>query len=136
MESGQKIMGIETPRPKAAAALDGRRNILLVEDEAIIAMMLEELLIDLGYIPCGPAGTLEEAFDILNGNRVDGAILDIDLNGSSSVPVAERLRDMGVPFAFTSGSSAPPVGMAGAKHLEKPYSGEQIRRLLHGFFAD
>lgn len=110
------------------------RKILVVEDEALIAMMLEDLLQEMGYATHGPASSVEDALGMVDAGGIDGAILDLDINGHSSLPVAEKLKAKGVPFAFTTGSMEAPPGMGGAPLLQKPYSSEQLRHVLDGFF--
>ena len=107
---------------------------MVVEDEALIALMLEDLLADMGYDAHGPAPSVEAALGLVEAGGIDGAILDIDLNGQSSQPVADRLAQLGLPFLFTSGHSERPPGLSAAPLLQKPYSSEQIRLVLDGFF--
>lgn len=80
-------------------------NILIVEDEALVAMALEIEIEDSGHRPVGPAARVSDALEILNdsGRPVDGAILDVMLGREEVFPVADRLKDMGVPFIFHSG---------------------------------
>lgn len=86
-------------------SLEGTR-VLLVEDEAIIAMTAEDMLEELGCETAGIASTLAEAMDAVGAVSFDLALLDINLNGAESLPVAERLRAMGRPFVFTTGYGA------------------------------
>lgn len=78
------------------------RNILIVEDEALVAMMMEDILLEQGCTPL-VAGEPKEALACLDGSRFDAAILDVNLNGAASFPIAEALRARGVPFAFSTG---------------------------------
>ena len=78
-------------------------KVLIVEDEALIAMLLEEMLADRGYSVAGLASTVEEGLELADRLEVDAAILDVSLNGSYVFPVAERLDTRGVPFVFTTG---------------------------------
>ena len=84
------------------AALAGRR-ILVVEDEALLAMDLELALRDVGVDVVGPAATIEEGMSLLRGVAVDAAILDVDLHGRPVFPLADALRAAEVPFAFHTG---------------------------------
>jgi len=101
------------------------RKILIVEDDALIAMELEERLGELGYVVLGPASTLEEAEQIIAAGRPDAALLDANLNGVSSVPLGVKLAGLGVPFAFCTGydqiKNAPPE-VAAAPVFTKPIS--------------
>ena len=76
------------------------RHILIVEDEAMIGFALEMELDDIGAIPVGPATTLSGALQMLDQLPIDGAILDIDLNGVDVYPLADLLIDRGISFVF------------------------------------
>lgn len=79
------------------------RKILIVEDEAMIGFALEMELEDTGAAPIGPATTLSAALDMLDQNQIDGAILDIDLNGLDVYPFADHLIERGISFVFHTG---------------------------------
>ena len=78
-------------------------RILLVEDEAIIAMTAEDMLDELGCVTVATASTLDEALAAAGAGGFDLALLDINLNGRDSLPVAARLQASGTPFVFTTG---------------------------------
>jgi DNA-binding response OmpR family regulator len=105
--------------------MSGRLKILVVEDDALIAMELEERLQELGYDVLGPAATLEAAEEAIAATRPDAALLDANLAGVSSVPIGVKLHAMGVPLAFCTGydqiKGAPPE-LAKAPILTKPIS--------------
>ena len=82
--------------------LAGRR-IMVVEDEMLIAMMLELALADAGCHVVGPFGRLSDAVVAARTEAVDGALLDINLAGESVFPAAEALEQRGVPFLLVSG---------------------------------
>ena len=86
-------------------ALDGLR-ILVVEDEALIAMMLEDVLKQSGAIVLGPVGTAAEAVKLIEQSSLDCAILDYKLVDGSSLRVADALVKLDVPFLFASGCDA------------------------------
>lgn len=82
----------------------GGRNILIVEDEVLVAMDIEYALSDLGANVIGPAPTLANAMDyVSSGNKIDAAILDIDLAGEDVFPAAAVLHQRDVPFLFHTG---------------------------------
>jgi CheY-like chemotaxis protein len=90
-----------------ARRLVGKR-ILIVEDEALVALDLELAFEDEGAEIVGPALTLRDALEVLRGDQtIDGAVLDVDLGGSDVFPVAERLRERGIPFVFHTGHATP-----------------------------
>ena len=111
-----------------AAGLSGR-TILLVEDEALIAMDLEMTLEDAGAEVVGPVTSLEDAVAQAGTGAFDAAILDIDLRGEDVFPAAEALQGRGVPFVFHSGHGARAELLArfpDAGLIEKPASPEAV----------
>ncbi|WP_213979778.1 response regulator [Sphingomonas sp. dw_22] len=109
----------------------GPIRVLVVEDEPIIAMCLEDILDALGCIAIGPAGRLSEGLALAENEALDAAIIDINLAGERSTPIAEMLRGRGVPFAFASGYGAAPEGFIDeAPLVEKPYGERDIEALL------
>jgi CheY-like chemotaxis protein len=109
-----------------------RRNILVVEDQAILAMTLGDLLGSLGYRVVGPATSLPEALALLEAGQVDGALLDRDLGGQSSLPLATQLLARGIPFAWATGSKMKaPHGMP---VLRKPFTVAELQTTLGQMF--
>ncbi len=78
--------------------------ILLVEDEFLIALDLQMRLQEAGYNVLDPVASVEEAMAVLDKTRVCAAILDMNIRGSTSFPIAERLEADGTPFIFLSGN--------------------------------
>lgn len=79
------------------------RRALLVEDEVMVAMYVEDVLSDLGYQVIALATSLEQAVEFAREREFDFAVLDINLGGEMSFPVAEVLRERKIPFLFVSG---------------------------------
>ena len=77
-------------------------RILIVDDEPLIAAMLEEWLSELGHVAVGPAHNLAQALE-LAGSDVDAAIVDVSLGDDNSYPLAEALMARGLPFALATG---------------------------------
>jgi CheY-like chemotaxis protein len=110
------------PRASAASAgsgafgLEGRR-VLLVEDETMVAMMIEDLLADLGCELIGTASRVAEALRLVETLVLDIAVLDVNVGGETVFPVADALAARNVPFVFSTG-----YGVAGieAGHLQRP----------------
>lgn len=103
------------------ARLDGHR-ILLVEDEPLISTLVEEALVDAGATVVGHAASMSEAEEMLLRLHPDGVLLDLDLDGTSALPLADRLHDLCVPFVVTTGydPEAMPAGLV-EEVLMKPY---------------
>src|SRR5947209_8794194 len=107
-------------------------RVLIIEDETLIALLLEDMLTDLGCTILGSASTVEAAIDMLERTPPGLAVLDINLGGEKSYAVAEALAKRGVPFVFSTGYAdgrleAPwqdrPV-------LQKPFGQEQLAEAL------
>ena len=75
----------------------------MVEDEIIVAWLLEDMLADLGCAVVGPAASINQALAMIDTEAIDAAVLDVNLNGQMSYPIADALAARGVPFAFSSG---------------------------------
>ena len=101
----------------------GGVRVLLVEDEAIIAMTAEDMLDELDCVTVAIASSLPEALAAAERETFDVALLDINLNGHQSLPVAARLRETGTPFVFTTGYGAAGCGAeyADVPLVTKPY---------------
>lgn len=109
----------------------GPLRVLVVEDEPVVAMCLEDILDALGCVPVGPAARLSEGLELARSAALDAAILDINLGGERSMPIAEALRLRGIPFAFATGYGAAPEGFADqAPLIEKPYGERDVQWAL------
>lgn len=108
------------------------RRILVVEDEPIIAMALEDMLLDLGCEVVGPASTLPEAQALAETADIDAALLDININAGRSYVIADELRRRAVPFAFATGYGEEGIENGGgdAPVLQKPYRQAQVEAVL------
>jgi len=97
-------------------------RILVVDDEPLVAMMIEDLLADFGCEVVGPVGSVAEALALVEAGGLSGALLDVNLGGELVYPVAEALRDANVPFAFVTGYAGLGVAadFAAAPMLRKP----------------
>jgi DNA-binding response OmpR family regulator len=81
-------------------------RILVVEDEMLVSMLVEDMLEDLGHVPIGPAARLDAGVRLANSETLDLAILDINLGGTKSFPIADVLIARGVPVIFATGYGA------------------------------
>ena len=102
--------------------LSGRR-ILVVEDEVMVAWMLEDMLGQLGCAVVGPAARVDQALAIIGCEELDAAVLDVNLNGEKSYPVADELKARGVPFVFSTGYGQKRLQESYLQHpmLQKPF---------------
>lgn len=118
--------------PAAYPALLGL-EILLVEDEALVAVMLEDMLADFGCILAGSAATVSEALAAVEAaTEIDAAILDVHLGGEKVFPVADILASRGVAIVFSTAYG--PADLADryprARIIQKPYRPEALAELL------
>ena len=120
----------------APTALAGKR-VLAVEDEGLVAMWLEDLLTDLGCVVVGPANSIEVAFELLERDSIELAVLDINIAGQKVFPVAERLAARNVPFVFATGYGASGVVEPFAQRpvVQKPYTLEVLKRALESVIS-
>ncbi len=128
----------QRPDTMAAAPVSTPRRVFVVEDSALIAMDLESILADAGHTVIGPASTVAEALALVDEGMVDVALLDIDLHGEIVTPVAERLADRGLPFAFLTGfeqGGSPVPVYADAPVLRKPFDGQSVLTTLAALVA-
>ena len=114
-----------------------RLNVLIVEDEAIISFLIEDMLLELG---CGNvvnvAGILE-AFSAIEEGRPDVAVLDVNLDGVEVYPVAEKLKAISVPFVFTTGYGSEGLKPEWAQTpvVQKPFRADMLAKALLAVLA-
>jgi CheY-like chemotaxis protein len=109
--------------------MPGTRSILIVEDEPLIAMMLEDFLDSLGHKVIGTCESVEDALALVESGGFDVAIIDVQLKDGKNVwPVADRLADAGTPFVIATGGHVepPPERHADVPVLSKPYTIDAI----------
>lgn len=106
-------------------------HILIAEDEIFLAMMLQDLLEADGY-EVSKVASVADALDAIASRPPDAAILDINLAGEQSFPVAKALRERGVPFLFATGygEGALPEEFGGERTMQKPYLPHVLRSQL------
>jgi CheY-like chemotaxis protein len=107
------------------------KRVLVVEDEVLIAEMVVDMLKDLGATVVGPATSLAEGLALARSEKIDAAVLDVNLRGESIDPIAELLQGRGIPVLFATG-----YGMAAASSrrnapvIDKPYTQERLASAL------
>lgn len=112
--------------------LSGLR-VFVVEDETLVAMQLEDMLLDIGCILAGMAMRVPRACEmLLRDGAPDAAILDVNIAGEKVFPVAELLRTMQVPIVFATGygRSGVPEDWHDRPILQKPYTEKEIAQAL------
>jgi CheY-like chemotaxis protein len=112
--------------------LSGRR-VLVVEDEMLVAMLLEDMLADLGCTVVGPAARVEQALAMIEtAASLDAAVLDLNINGQKSYPVADALVAGGVPFVFATGYGPHSLmsGYSWFPLLQKPFKRLELGKAL------
>ena len=107
-------------------------RVLIVEDEAMIAGMIETILSAAGWSVVGPVGTLERALDTIERERLDAALLDVRINGHDAFAVADVLMKRNIPFIFVSGFTRKqiPPGYRDCAYIAKPFKPDAILALL------
>jgi CheY-like chemotaxis protein len=111
----------------------GKASIFLVEDEALIRMMIADMIEDLGHSVVAEAGTIEEAMPLAQATRFELAILDINVDGRSILPIAEIIESRGLPYIFASGYSTTglPPPFAERIVLRKPFLPEKLSQAIN-----
>lgn len=105
-----------------------RFRVLVVEDEPLIGMVIENVVEELGHEVVGPIGKLDEALELATHEPLDFAILDINIRGGHSYPVADMLMQRGLPMLLTTGYSPGiiPDRLQEQRRLRKPFTAEQL----------
>ncbi len=113
------------------------QKILLIEDEPMIAMLLEDFIDMAGHEACGPVETVDGALAAIEAGGFGAAIMDINLNGQKAWAVAEALRVRAIPFAISSGAadSEIPEEYTDAPLLKKPYMLADVESALGKLLA-
>jgi CheY-like chemotaxis protein len=120
-------------------ASDGMPNdVLIVEDDPIIALDFEDTLLGFGVKKVRTAGSVAKALAMIGERPPDFALLDVSLIREKSFAVAERLDSLKIPYAFVTGYGADtrlPAAFTAKLRLSKPYSTEALRELLTRAFG-
>ena len=113
-------------------------RILIIEDEALIILMLEDFLTEAGFRTAGVATTLESAFSLIETIDFDAALLDANLAGVSSAPAALALSSREIPFLVVSGyaTSQHNAAFAGGVHISKPFEPKALVEAIWSILPD
>jgi CheY-like chemotaxis protein len=109
-----------------------QRRVLVVEDEMIVAMLVEDMMGDLGFEVAGVAGRLNDAFKLLETTDFDVAVLDVSLNGELVFPFARALEERHLPFIFATAYGARGIPHEFATHpvVQKPFRTQDLAQAI------
>ena len=115
----------------------GAKRVLIVEDDVMIRMLIEDMLTELGYAVTAQAAKIAEALAAAQNADIDVAILDLNLNGETTGPVAKALAARGKPFVFATGygEHGLPPEFRDRPLLKKPFQMEGLKRMLDAALA-
>jgi len=113
-------------------------SLLLIEDEVMIRMMVADMLEELGHNVAGEAGEISQAIKLVQSTEFDLAILDVNLNGQMSTPVADTIKESKRPFIFATGYGAAgvPDGYRDQPTLQKPFTIEKLAEIVDEVLKD
>ena len=112
--------------------MSASRSVLIVEDESLIAMMLEDFLDSLGHKVAAVCDSVSAALEAVEQGGFDVAIIDVHLDGEQIWPVADRLADKNIPYVLATGGhiEPPPERHAGVPVLSKPFTLDAVEPVL------
>jgi CheY-like chemotaxis protein len=107
-------------------------RVLIVEDEAMIAMLMEDMVAELGHEVVATAGRIDDAARLVADGAFDFAVLDVNLNGERTYTLADMLKARGIPFVFATGYGASGLDLAwkDAPTLQKPFQSRDLERVM------
>jgi len=115
---------------------DQRPRVFILEDETALAIVLEDMVQDSGCDPAMTVGNIPEAERIIDKLDCDCALIDINVGGEKSFGIARKLMERGTPFAFLTGYDSSMVSeFESVPVLQKPYTQQQVQRVLAGLMA-
>lgn len=126
---GEEPPAGDVPVPRFKATMS---EILVVDDEPLIAMMLADWLEDEGHGVVGPAHSIEQASEIISTTPISAAILDVSLGEQQSFALAAELQERNIPFAFATGHSvgSVPAEFRHVATISKPFDFDVVRRIV------
>jgi CheY-like chemotaxis protein len=109
------------------------KRFLLIEDEALILLNVKSMIAELGWEVAETAAKLDSALELAQSGSFDAAIVDINLEGAMTYPVADILRQRAIPFAFTTGYGRSAINHSYSEVpiLQKPFSSDQLRAVVN-----
>lgn len=112
------------------------KNVMILEDEPLVAMLVESMVSELGMTPTVPK-SIDDAYRIANETRPDAALIDFNLWGGSSVELTNEFRRRGIPVAIMSGYDSDEIRrvFGDIPTIEKPFQSVDLEAFLHGTAA-
>jgi CheY-like chemotaxis protein len=132
-ENGQASEGKpQSPAADQQSKSPSGHDVLLVEDEALVGLMIADFLREIGYRVLGPFTKIQDGLQVANTARLAAAVLDVNIGGEEIYPVAESLMRRNIPFIFVTGYGADGIDerFSGVPVLQKPVDREQLLRVL------
>jgi DNA-binding NtrC family response regulator len=125
---------MDSLEPSSMLARERKHRILVVEDEAMISMLLEDMVLDCGGELVGPVARFDDALALAHKAEFGVAVLDLNLNGTLSYPIAEVIRERGIPVIFATGYRADgvPDRFRDCPTLQKPFSQQDFAEAVAG----
>lgn len=108
-------------------------RVLVVEDSFLAAASISRMLADLGCSVVGPVATVEKAVPLIEAGRCDAGVLDINLAGQTSEPIADRMAELKLPYVFVTGYASPMLLSAKQRahaRIHKPIAERELRDAL------
>jgi DNA-binding response OmpR family regulator len=118
--------------PSSMPTSERKHRILVVEDEAMISMLLEDMVLDCGGEIVGPVARFDDALELARQAEFGVAVLDLNLNGTLSYPIAEVIRERGIPVIFATGYGADGLldRFSDCPTLQKPFSQQDFAEVV------
>jgi DNA-binding NtrC family response regulator len=112
-------------------------RVLFVEDEAMVSMLIEDMLLDLGVEVVGPASTMDHALTLAREAEIEAAVLDINIGGQLTYPIADILQGRGIPVIFATGygSAVLPERFRDTPTLHKPFDRHRFEEVMQAALA-
>lgn len=128
-------MTMSMPETQSSEPLAGLK-LLVVEDEAIISFLIEDMLLSLGCASVAHASSVKQAISLLSEQTPDAAVLDVNLAGEPGYAVAEKLEEGGIPFVFATGygGTGLPARWRERPVIQKPFTLESLEAALRTAF--